>query len=190
MSTTKVVPTGNWIQTFSGGKFHPLHPSAEEVNIRDIAHALANQCRFAGHVRDFYSIAQHSVLVSWNCPKEFALWGLLHDAAEAYICDLPRPIKYDPEMAIYKVIEKRIEAVIIEHFGLAPTVEPPEIKATDRRLLYTERRDLLPPLPWDSDDWGMGLEGQPFEWRITSWEPKQAERIFMARYEELTNGRN
>lgn len=181
----KLVPTGNWIQTYSGGRFWPLEPRAEDVRVEDIAHALANQCRFAGHVRRFYSVAQHSVLVSCVCDRADRLWGLLHDAPEAYLCDLPRPVKYEPRMAIYKEVEKKLEAAIVEHFGLTPG-EPASVKAADRRLLFTERRDLLPHLEWESDSWGMGLEGEPLPVAIIPWTPEHAEKMFLKRYRELT----
>ena len=84
---------GDWIQTMSGVIFYPLDPRPEEIRIEDIAHALSHQCRFAGHCREFYSVAEHSVRVSRELPQEFMLWGLLHDASEAYLVDLPRPIK-------------------------------------------------------------------------------------------------
>lgn len=183
----KQVPTGDWIQTFSGGKFYPLDPRPDQVKIEDIAHALSNLCRFAGHVREFYSVAQHSVLVSHFCKPEFALWGLLHDAPEAYICDLPRPVKYHSELAAYKIVEKRLEEAIVKHFGLSPSWEPNDIKWTDRRLLFTERRDLLPELPWDSDGWAMGLEGKAFPFKIVPWAPKYAEELFLLRFKELTD---
>lgn len=178
-----IVPTGNWIQTYSGGRFWPCDPKPEHVNIRDIAHALSNQCRFAGHVRKFYSIAQHSVLVSQNVPPEHALWGLLHDAAEAYMCDLPRPIKYEPGMEAFKRAEKRIEAAIVECFGLTPG-EPKAVKDADMRLLFTEKRDLLPPLPFETDQttWGMGLQAEPLPAIIEPWTPERAEREFMMRF--------
>lgn len=184
----RVIPTGNWIQTYSGGKFYPLDPKPEDVKIEDIAHALANQCRFAGHVRHFYSVAQHSVLVSCICDIADRRWGLLHDAPEAYSCDLPRPIKYDPRiLPVFKELESRIEAAIVEHFRL-PIGEPESVKAADRVLMFTERRDLLPHIEWDSDKWGMGPEGKPLPYRIIPWSPEHAEKMFLKRHKELFNG--
>lgn len=85
---------GDWIQTYTGRQFWPLDPKPEEVCIEDIAHALSQQCRYAGHTIRFYSVAQHSVEIALRVPRAAALWGLLHDAAEAYLVDLPRPVKY------------------------------------------------------------------------------------------------
>lgn len=84
---------GEWILTFSGERFYPFSPAPEEVKTKDIAHALANICRFNGHTRGFYSVAAHSVHVSRLVPPEFALEALLHDAAEAYVGDMVRPLK-------------------------------------------------------------------------------------------------
>jgi hypothetical protein len=133
----------DWIQTYSGGQFWPLDPRAEEVEIADIAHALSNMCRFTGHVKEFYSVAQHSVLVAELVPTEHKLWALLHDASEAYLHDLPRPLKRSqPFGALYKGHEARLMEVICEKFGL-PAEEPPCVKDADTRLLMTERRDLM-----------------------------------------------
>src|SRR4051812_6540197 len=87
---------GDWMQTISGKAFFPLDPRPADVDIQDIAHALAFQCRFGGHVKEFYSVAEHSVRVSLICAHEDAKWGLLHDATEAYLSDIVRPVKRDP----------------------------------------------------------------------------------------------
>src|SRR5579885_2784587 len=84
---------GDWIQTYCGVAFYPLDPRPEEILIEDIAHALSMLCRFTGHVKRFYSVAQHCVYVSHRCDPKDALWGLLHDAAEAYLNDISRPVK-------------------------------------------------------------------------------------------------
>src|SRR5271170_7300011 len=94
MTSTSVDPKRAWIQTYTGGVFHILDPQQNEIYIKDIAHALAMQCRFTGHVRKFYSIAEHCVLGSHIVPKKLALQFLLHDASEAYIADINRPLKH------------------------------------------------------------------------------------------------
>ncbi len=97
---------GYSMQTFSRTMFYPLDPHPEDVHIVDIAHALANICRFGGHAKRFYSVAQHSVLVSRIVEPEDALHGLMHDAAEAYVGDVVRPIKHMPGMAAYHAAEQ------------------------------------------------------------------------------------
>lgn len=142
---------GDYCETYTGKRFYPFDPRAEDVCIEDIAHALSMQCRFGGHCARFYSVAQHSVFVSKMAdtllhvnPKRFyevAMWGLFHDAAEAYFVDVPRPIKQSiPE---YAAIEERIMAVIIQAFGLTPG-RPVTVDVFDEVALATEARDLMP----------------------------------------------
>ena len=172
----------DWIATFTGKKFVPLDPRVEDVDIRDIAHALANVCRFSGHVVKFYSVAQHSVLASLNAPDHLALATLLHDASEAYICDMSRPVKHDPAMQAYRDAEKRLMAAIQERFGV--NCDVPEIHEIDNRMLFTERRDLMPTSP----DWG-GRWGDvaPYPDVIDPWSPKDAEHSFLRHFYYLTS---
>ena len=142
-----------WIETFTGKKFHLLDPQPEEVCIEDIAHALALSCRFCGHVRQFYSVAEHSIHVSNICEPVDALWGLLHDASEAYIADLSRPVKHcTPVGPPYIAVEARIMAVIAAKFGL-PTTMPPGVKVADNTLLFAEKDKLMSGVAWDNK-WG------------------------------------
>jgi 5'-nucleotidase len=173
-----------WITTFSGNKFHILDPRPEEVLIEDIAHALSLLTRFTGHVRRFYSVAQHSVIVSGTCLREDALAGLLHDASEAYLADLNSPLKHSPEMARYRTAEKRLQTVIYERFGLPPK-EPASVKFADRRMVVTEARDLL---PGGGKDW-VGFEDvTPLFTHIVPWNPELAEAAFLQRFNELYKG--
>lgn len=167
-----------WIQTYTGRQFWPLQPQAEHIDIRDIAHSLAMQCRFNGHCRGFYSVAQHSVLVSQVVPPHDALWGLLHDAAEAYISDLPRPLKHTAPG--FRAAEEQLLGVIMAAFGL-PAEMPAAVAWADDALLATEMRELMrpPPAPW-------GLQVQPLELAITPLPPEQAEVLFLQRFAELT----
>lgn len=168
---------GPWLQTFTGRKFHPLDPRAADLEIVDVAHALSHQCRYGGHCRSFYSVAQHSLLVSDHVPPEFALWGLLHDAAEAYLVDLPRPIKQ--VMPAYREIEDRLMAVICERWGLPPG-EPAEVKRVDAAILVDEAKALLGPVP---ADWGhteppLGIAIEPMPCFKAKW-------LFLERFEML-----
>lgn len=180
---------GTWQQTFTGVQFWPCDPRPEEVCIEDIAHALSLQCRFAGHCREPYSVAQHSVLVaSWiwgetNGDRIAALAGLLHDAAEAYCVDVPRPLK--PFLEGYKNIEQGIAAAIAERFGLrADVFEHPIVKRADEVLLMTEKRDLLgpSPAPWT---FAQGVDVKPLFKVIEPWSWRDAEERFLDRFAVL-----
>lgn len=175
MSAPATAPS---ILTFSGSYFNYL-AGGNAVLIDDIAHALANICRFGGHTREFYSVAQHSVIVSNIVPKEDALWGLLHDAAEAYMGDMTRPLK--DLMPGFKEIEKRVEAEIFELMGLKGGI-PPSVKYADLVMLATERRDLMPE---QQERWAL-LDGiQPLTETIDPWPPRHAEHEFVIRFGEI-----
>jgi len=168
----------DWIQTFGGGTFHPVAPREEEVDLRDIAHSLSLLCRFNGHCLRFYSVAEHSVRVSRLLPPGLRLWGLLHDAGEAYLTDLPRPVK--GQMPRFREIEDGILEVIARVFGLSWPM-PPEVHAADNTMLATEARDLMAPHP---ADWGLGVA--PLPARITSpLGPEDAERLFLETFREI-----
>ncbi len=105
-----------WITTFSGRRFDYINPDIYSIRISDIAHALSNECRYAGHCPQFYSVAQHSILTSMIVPPALALEALLHDAAEAYCKDIPSPLKR--LLPDYQIIEGRVDALIRSNFGL------------------------------------------------------------------------
>lgn len=174
---------GDWIQTYKGRMFWPLDPLACEVWIDDVAHSLSMMCRFGGHCQKFYSVAEHSVRASLAVPTEHALRALLHDAHEAYVVDLPRPLKRRGRFAEqYLGIENACASVVAERFGLE---EDPAgkaaVKDADDRLLVTEMRDLMapPPMPW--------LESGivPYPERIVPVGPKEAEQMFLDRFRLL-----
>jgi len=170
-----------WIQTYSGRRFNPTNPNPEAIVIQDIAHALSMQCRFSGHCREFYSVAQHSVLVSHICGFENALWGLLHDASEAYLVDMPRPLKRSGKLDAFIEFEHKVQEAVCKRFGL-PEKEPPDVKRADTILLATEARDLMSPR---HPDWKQPAEPLPF--KIESWSPQQAKDNFLKRFTELTS---
>jgi hypothetical protein len=166
-----------YICTFTGKKYFPLAPDPSEVDLLDIARALAMTCRYRGHCREFYSVAEHSVLVSRAVPAADALAGLLHDAPEAYLGDMASPIKrYMPE---YRAIEDLNAQVIAQRFGLA-TIEPPSVKDADTRIIADEVpalfMDIEPFLPLPVR-LGVTLLYLP---------PEEAFNAWLQRYAELT----
>ena len=133
----------DWIQTANAYKVHPLSASVEEIDLRDIAHSLFNQQRFTGHCWGGLSVGQHSMAVASLCSYKNRLWALLHDASEAYLCDLPTPIKSHPKMTYYRRAEKRLMQVICDKFEL-PHKMPDEVKEADNLILHAEAQNLIP----------------------------------------------
>ena len=163
-----------FIQTFTGRNFYPLAPSVSDVDIRDIAHALANKCRYNGHCQQFYSVAQHSVLVCRYCENK--KWGLLHDSEEAYLPDIPSPIKVLPEFAPLREAAVRIRKVVCSRFDLDP-VEPEEVRLVDKRMMITEIRDLMiSGSCWDK----YYRLYETYDVEITPWPPRMAREIFLS----------
>lgn len=161
------------ISTRSGRNVSLLNPSAGQIEIGDIAHGLAHQCRFNGQTSKFYSVAQHSVLVAFILPAELKLAGLLHDAAEAYLGDIVQPLKaLLPEFA---EIESRFMAKISERFSVKG-LDDPEIKRADLIALATERRDLM---PMEQIEWPVLAGITPMRLRIEPLQPDHAAKAFL-----------
>ncbi len=161
---------GHWITTFTGKKFHYLNPHPDEICIEDIAHALALTCRFGGHCREFYSVAEHSYRVSMIVDKEDKLAALLHDAHEAYLHDVPRPIKHD--IIGYSEIANIVQYAIQSKFHINIRC-PYHLKLADDTLLSTEARDIMPT----TQDWAtlptpLSIRIFPMNWRL-------AEKVFL-----------
>lgn len=163
---------GDWIETASGREFWPLDPRPEEIHIEDIATALSKLCRFGGHCKSFYSVAEHCALASEFVPTGIALEALLHDAAEAYLSDIPRPLKRLPEFAAYRAAETKLEQAIAARFGLVYPW-PEEVKKIDDRLLHTEAGQLMPSAIWVRPE--LVLPGVT----IRGLEPEEARRVFI-----------
>lgn len=170
---------GDWMQTYSGRRFYPLDPRSAEVDREDIAHALSLLCRYGGHVDRFYSVAEHCVLMSQAVAPEHALAALLHDATEAYVCDVPRPLKR--QLVGYGDIEERVWGVIAIRFGV-DLVLPLEVKAADNAILITERTALMRL----AERWGVDDVYEPLPVTITGWSPAEAEEIYLDQLDQLT----
>lgn len=174
-----IVENESWILTRSGRHPDFLDPRPSEIEIEDIAVALSRDCRFSGQTRESYSVAQHSVLASWIVPEAYALEALLHDATEAFIKDLPRPLKR--LLPAYVRIERRLDRVIRNKFGLPEKMSVPVHRA-DLILLATEKRDLMPP---DPRPWAC-LEGiAPLPAPIVPWSENVALERFLERFAKL-----
>lgn len=172
---------GPQIQTSSGRYFDLLNPDPNAFDLFDIAAALSKICRFTGHCSSFYSVAQHSVLVSFLVGPRLARWGLFHDAAEAFLGDVATPLKQ--LLPDYKAIEQRVEHVVWRKFGLEPPM-PPEIKTADLVMLATEKRDLMPNVGGPA--WAVLNGIAPLGNRIAPWSPDYAAEIFIERAIALT----
>ena len=168
------------ILTRSGRIFRFDAPTPAMVNIFDIAHALSYICRFTGHVNAFYSVAQHSVMVSFIVPPADALAGLLHDATEAYLGDVSRPLKQ--LLPQYQALETLAHQAIFEHFGLDPVL-PASVHHADQIMLVTEKRDLMPRR---SENWQEFSDIPPLPKTISVWDSFRAESEFLLRYNQLT----
>ena len=190
----------DWIQSASGKVVTPLNLRPEQVNIHDIAHALANKCRYTGHTREFMGVGQHCLFGSELIDPKFALTFLLHDASEAYLPDIATPIK--PHVHVKRTIPgsvvsetiswKQLEAEHIAVIGHALGIpdllvgtESAEVKHMDQLMLAWEQRDLLgkPPRPW----FPPGYLPAPPARELIVMSPPEAERLYLYRYYQLRN---
>ena len=173
---------GDWSQTYTGKRFYPRDPRVEDIDLIDIAVALSNISRYGGHC-SFYSVAEHSVLVSHMVRPEHRLTALLHDAAEAYIQDLTRPNKRAlrdmGQFDGYAELDRRVQEVIHAKFGLPPGI-PSEVIEADTTICALEREVLHPRAdPWDLPPTPEGLS-------IRCAAPVAARRIWLIKVCRLT----
>lgn len=168
--------TGEWITTASGRSFSLHDPQPSDVCIEDIAHALSNLCRWTGHTRNFYSVAQHSMLVAEKLPAEAKLHGLMHDAHEAYIGDISRPLKRYLGSELIKQLESRIDEAIFIRFGIDPYYEL--VHDADSRMLATEARILCRDSKW--------AERMPHyeDVQILPWPAGNSRSVFVAAFRQ------
>lgn len=171
--------TGPTILLQSGAYFDLLDPWGSDFTILDIAHGLSLTCRYAGQCRQFYSVAEHSWHTSFLVPAAIQMSALMHDAAEAFIGDVTRPLK--SLLPDYKWIEKNIEHAIAQRFGLAG-MDDPAVKAADTAMLAAEQAAIMPA---HDDHWAV-LEGvTPAPVNLRLWSPETARAQFLDRFSDL-----
>jgi len=180
--------TGNWMLSYKGRQLWPLDLRPEDIDIEEIAHALSNICRFGGHCLRFYSVAQHSVLVATCVRREggsaHTKTALLHDATEAYLGDMVRPLKVN--MPDYTSAETRAWEAVCAAFDL-PLDLPPEVELADARVLLAEKRDLVNDSghPWEFPQCRFP-DAVHFPWtRIRPLLPGPAKQLFLATWDSL-----
>lgn len=177
---------GGWVNTNSGRRFHPLSATPENVFVPDIAHSLSMLCRYNGHVDEFYSVAEHSVLLMRylermlvDHPDRYIVrnvlrWALFHDASEAYLGDVVRPLKRLPQYEFYRSAEARLMEVIAQAVGLVGP-EPTIVKTYDLRICGTEARQLFTNLHATWTFPAASLSGV----RCEGWSPRVAKQAFL-----------
>jgi uncharacterized protein len=166
----------SWIQTASGGSFNAFDIRDDDIDIEDIAHATSMICRFNGHTSHFYSVAEHCVMASLLVPEELALTALLHDAGEAYLTDVPSPIKrHLPE--VREIEDSIMERVVRKFGGIFPF--PDKVKEADVLMLGAEARQLM-----GGPEWSRAIP--VVDVRIRGWSPPSAKYFFLERFRELT----
>jgi hypothetical protein len=173
------------VGTFTGRLFNFLDPRIDEVDLLDIAHGLSNLCRFNGQSNEFYSVAQHSVCVSHLCNTPDARWGLLHDAAEAYLGDIVSPVKHNiPGMENFSLIEDVVMNAIAARFGLGVS-QPQSVFLADRLAVLLELDAVINTSP---HEYGYVVERWDLSgvnYQIVPVGPAEAKAMFLERAEEL-----
>lgn len=207
---TAHIPTAHEVETYSGMYVDTQHPDPKTINLRDVAHALSNTCRYGGHCQQFYSVAEHAVFVSKRLEAKGAslivqLAGLHHDDAEAYLGDIPRPLKPLLGDAYTELTDTMDQAIVdglgLYWFGLRQAAEfhTKPVKRADNFALFVEARHLLPSrgLHWFKGEqgasaWGLGEQPKrihtPPYWK-GGLNPPRARQLFIERHDELTQHR-
>lgn len=169
---------GGWIQTYTGKHIYPLDSRPEEIDIEDIAHSLSNLCRFNGQCLRFYSVAEHSVLVSRFASNSNKLVALMHDASEAYLADIPRPLKKN--LSGYVESEEVLMSAIGNKFGFDWPM-PDEVKLLDNRILYDEAYQNMAPI---TKTWHDPYE--PLGVKLEFWTPTEAKNHFLESFSQYS----
>lgn len=175
---------GDWMITFTGRRFWPLDPRVEDVSFADIAHGLSLICRYGGHSRCFYSVAEHCVhLAVWFLEQgrdDLARHALLHDGSEAYIGDIIRPLK--PQLPQFKAAESVLERMILQAAALDEI--PEAVHTADSRIIVNEARALFYPDVLERAGWVLpdrALQGV----EIHGWQPAVAESEWLVVFRRL-----
>lgn len=167
--------------TYSGKRFNPIEPNVQDISIVDIAHSLSNICRYGGQCKEFYSVAQHSVVCSWEASYELKKKLLLHDGAEAYIGDIISPLKVTPQYESYRLIEEILMGAIYERFDLERDTEEEaeEIHRIDLLVRHTEMRDFgsIPEEFW--------INEEKLDYIIRPLPPKESKILFLKTFSNL-----
>lgn len=175
-------PNDASIQTFTGRVVRPFDLKPDDVSLKDIAHALSMKTRYTGHGIKFYSVAEHSILMSrwidehYKDGVEDALYALLHDATETYLPDVASPMK--KHFPGFKELENNISDVIFTHFGFDPCI-PKIIKEVDTAILMAEMRQNMRFMP--------SIGGKELDVTLQFWSPEKAEKEFIYQYGLLTS---
>ena len=164
--------------TYSGKRFNPIDPIVEDISIMDIAHSTSNVCRYGGQCKEFYSVAQHSVICSWEASYPNKKWALLHDASEGYIGDVIAPLKYTEHFQVYREIEDKLMAAICLRFDL-PLDMPEEVHEIDMMVRHTEMRDFgsIPEEFW--------IDEPKLDYFIKPLPPVDAKILFLKEFSRL-----
>lgn len=171
------------IITYTGKWFHLLDPVIEDIDIRDIAHALSMQCRWTGHCKFHYSVAQHSWYCSYLGPKKEAFDRLMHDASEAFMSDMSRPLKHYTDAGVaYRLQERMIQNAIRHRYGLGK--EPKSVHEADNQMLFAEKAQIMAKVDWN-DNLSIHKDFGTADVKIKPWSPAYAERMFLKRFKEL-----
>lgn len=170
--------------TYSGNKINWLDMSKSQITLTDIAKGLSRQVRFNGQTKFLYSVAQHSVYVSMHIEPELALLGLLHDASEAFMCDISAPLK--SLLPDYRRMEKKLQSAIYNQFGLDDAFvneHATALREADVRMFATEVEQIIPDKV--KVLYKSYLTHNPFEQKITPLLPSEAERMFLSQAHNL-----
>lgn len=171
-----------WIETFTGKQFDLLDTTPEMICIEDIAHSLSGYPRFTMHTRYPYPVAQHTILGSYLVPKVHALRFLLHDASEAYLGDMSRPLKHFTSIGeSYRKVEKPLQRMIYAKFGIYGP-DPEIIHDIDTQMLYAEKAALMHGVKWQHK-WSKDEKAANV--KIEEWTFRKTKKLFMARFNEL-----